>query len=346
MDSNDPPHIKRPITTSEIARLCGLSRSTVSAVLNGKRNVREITRYRVLKCIREENYASGIVSKALVGQLSQMVAVLVPNAGLNPFHISAFRGISEVLDAHGYHVLLHNVRREDLSDPGTLASLQAYRPAGFLAFKGSEGPQGEHVRAILDERVPLVFHGDLEGLAAHCVTIDNRACERLITDYVIDKGHRRLGHLSGPAFSHGAKSRQLGFVESLLAHNIPVSDAFIVEAGETAEQGYHAAHEVLRDPKKRPTALVCFNDIVAMGAYRAAHELSLSIPGDVSVVGFDGTDVADLLGPQLTTVDVFPEQLGRQMARLLMRVIKNPTGRMVVEEVTPQLRERGSVRHV
>jgi len=318
----------------------------VSAVLNGKRNVREITRYRVLKCIREENYASGIVSKALVGQLSQMVAVLVPNAGLNPFHVLAFRGISEILDAHGYHVLLHNVRSENTSDPGTLASLQAYRPAGFIVFKGAEGPEGEHVKAIQDERVPLVFHGKTDKVDAHAITIDDRACERLITDYVIDKGHRKLAHLSGPAFSQGAKNRQLGFVESLLAHNMSVSDAIIVEGGETAEQGYHAALEVLRNPATRPTALVCFNDIVALGAYRAAHELSLSIPGDLSIVGFDGTDFADLLGPPLTTVDIYPEQIGRQAARLLLRVIKNPSSRTIVEQMEAQLREGGSVRQV
>lgn len=338
--------IKRPITTSEIARLCGLSRSTVSAVLNGKRSVREITRYRVLKCIREENYASGIVSKALVGQLSQMVAILIPNAGINPFHILAFRGINEVLDAHGYHVLLHNVRNEYTADPGTLASLQAYRPAGFIVFKGAEGPDDEHVKAIINERVPLVFHGQLDNIDAHRITIDERNCQRIITDYVLKKGHRRLAYLSGPSFSQGAKSRQIGFVESLLAYDLSVSDAIIAEGGETAEQGYRAALSILKDSSVRPTALLCFNDCVAMGAYRAAHECGVAIPHDLSIVGFDGTDFADILGPPLTTIDIFPEQIGRQAARLLLRVIKNPTARTIVESIEPQLREGGSVRQL
>lgn len=345
MKDESPDSAKRSVTTSEIARLCGLSRSTVSAVLNGKRHVREITRWRVLKCIREENYASGIVAKALVGELSQMVAVLVPNVGLNPFHVMAFRGISEVLDANGYHVLLHNVRPENMADPGTLASLQTYRPAGYILFKGAEGPAGEHAKMIIDEHVPLVVHGEIEGVEAHSVAIDDRQGMTLATDYAIEKGHRRLGHLAGPAFSQGAKNRQLGFVESLLAHNVSVGDAIIGEAGETPEDGYRTAISVLQDPAKRPTALICFNDIVAMGAYRAAHDLGMEIPRDVSVVGFDGTDVAELLGPQLTTVDFFPEQLGRQLARLLLRSIKNQVGRGIVTEwIEPKIRERGSVR--
>jgi len=341
--SNSP---RRPITTSEIARLCGLSRSTVSAVLNGRRNVRESTRSRVLKCIREANYQSGMIAKTLVGELSRMVAVLASNLG-RPFHMMFFRGVNEVLDAEGYHILFHNVRPEDQEDPKTLVSLRAYRPAGYIILKGAEGPRGEHAREIVEEGIPLVSEGRLEGIETHAVTFDNRAAMRLATDYVVENGHRRLGHLAGPTFSLGAKERKLGFVESLIDHDIPVSDAVIVDAGETAAAGYQAALEVLRHPDARPTALVCFNDMVAMGVYRAAHELSLDIPGDLSVVGFDGIDFAELLGPPLTTVDIFPTELGKQAAELLVRAIKNQTGRRFeVRQVQPRLLVRASVRRI
>ena len=94
---------KESVTTSEIARLCGLSRPTVSAVLNGTRKVRESTRKKVLDCIRELNYEPGMISKALVGELSYMVAVLASNLG-SPFHMMMFRGVCEYLEAEGYHV--------------------------------------------------------------------------------------------------------------------------------------------------------------------------------------------------------------------------------------------------
>ena len=167
------------------------------------------------------------------------------------------------------------------------------------------------------------------------------------SDFVIEAGHRRLGHLAGPSFSVGAKERQLGFVESLIHHDIHVSDAVIAEAGETAAGGYRAALQALGDPDSRPTALVCFNDMVAMGVYRAAHELSLEIPNDLSVVGFDGIDFAELLGPPLTTVDILPGKSGEQAAQLLVKVIRNETGRSsVVQWVQPKVLERGSVRRL
>ncbi len=347
MADETPNKSKRPITTSEIARLCGLSRTTVSAVLNGKRNVRESTRTKVLECVRERNYESGMIARTLVGELSRMIAVLTPEIG-NPYHYMVFQGVNKVLEAQGYHMLFHRVRHEDQEDPETLASIRAYRPAGYIVMRGAEGPRGVHVKQIADEGVPVVGVGKLLGVETHCVVFENRHPMKLGTDYVIEMGHRRLGHLAGPAFSPlEANDRQLGFLESLLEHDIRLSDAVIVYAGETSPTGYQAALEVLRNPQTRPTAILCFNDIVAMGVYRAAHELSLDIPGDVSVVGFDGIDAGELLGPPLTTIDIFPRQLGEEAADLLLQVIRNQTGRgIVVKEVEPKLIERASVRRI
>lgn len=337
---------KRTVTTSDIARLSGVSRSTVSAVLSGKRNVRESTRRKVLECIRQQNYESGMIARSLVGELSRMVAILASNIG-SPFHMMFFRGVNEILDKEGYHILFHNVRPEDQEDPETLASLRAYRPAGYILLKGAEGPHAEHARRILDEGVPLVTEAALQGVETHSVTFDNRIGMKLATDYVIHKGHRRLGHMAGPTFSLGAKERKMGFIEGLIEHDLPVSDAVIVDSGETAAAGYMAALKLLRNPQTRPTALLCFNDMVAMGVYRAAHELEIEIPGDLSVVGFDGIDFAELLGPPLTSVDIFPETLGRKAAELLIKVIRNETGRGIVREsVAPTLIERASVRQL
>lgn len=344
MDSKERQNTGRAVTTSEIARLCGVSRTTVSAVLNGRRNVREGTRRKVLDCVRKENYDSGIVAKALVGELSQMVAVLAPGFG-SPFQMMMFHGIIQVLDAHGYHALFHYVRPEDQSDPQTLASLHAYRPAGYIILKGAEGPGSRHARRIAANGFPLVTHGMLEGIETHSVCFDNRTGMKLAADYVLAKGHRRLGHLAGPTFSLGAKQRKLGFIEGLVDHGIPMNESVIVDAGETAGAGYEAALEVLENPDKRPTALLCFNDMVAMGVYRAAKELALAIPQDLSVVGFDGIDVAELLGPPLTTVDISPRILGERSAELLMKLIRGEVGgETVTEWVSPKLLERTSVR--
>lgn len=345
--SNGSSRSRRPVTSSDIARLCGLSRTTVSAVLNGKRNVRESTRRKVLDCIRQQNYGLGIISRTLVAELSHMIAVLAPDRG-GPFQMMVFHAINDILVTHGYHVLFHNVGREDRDDPETFASIQEYRPAGYIILQGAEGPDGKHVHAIMEEGVPLVtIGGAMRGVEANTIRFDERHATRLATDYVIGKGHRRLGHLSGPGFAFGAKERKVGFIESLVEHGIVMSDVLVVEAGETAATGYEGALEMLRDPATRPTAILCFNDMVAVGAYRAAHDLGLVVPGDVSIVGFDGVDFTALLIPALTTVDISPKILGERSADLLISIIKNQTGRSVLTEwVEPKIIERASVRAI
>lgn len=343
-DSEGKP--RRTITTSEIAQLCNVSRTTVSAVLNGKRNVRESTRSKILECIREHNYDSGMISKSLLGELSHMVAVLATDLA-NPFNMTVFRGIEAVLGTQGYHILFHKVHQEREADPELMESLHSYRPAGYMILRGAEGFEGEHARRIAAEGVPLVSLGQVQGTTCHSVRYEKRTAIGIATDYVIRCGHRRLGHVAGPAGSYGARERQLGFVESLINHDVRVSDSVIVDAGENATEGYEAALKILRDPATRPTALVCFNDMVAMGVYRAANELSIDIPGELSVTGFDGLEFTALLGPPLTTVDIHPHELGVRMAELLLRVLRNQVGEETVTEwVQPTLVERESVRRL
>ena len=343
---NPKENTRRSVTTSEIARLCGVSRTTVSAVLNGKRNVRESTRGKILECIRAHNYDAGMISRSLVGELSHMVAVLTTDL-TNPFNMAVFRGIDHVLGGQGYHILFHKVWNQRDRDPEMLASLQSCRPAGYIVLKGAEGPHGEYAGSIMAEGVPLVALGDMKTIECHSVRYEKRAAIGLATDHVIEAGHRRIAHLAGPAGTSGAKERQLGFVESLVTHDLHVSESVIEDAGETAMDGYNAALKIFGDPARRPTAVVCFNDMVALGAYRAAHELSINIPGELSITGFDCLDFTDLLGPPLTTVDIHAQQLGQRMADLLLKVIRGEVGEeKVTEWVEPALVVRGSVRRL
>lgn len=344
MKTNGAGRPKRSVTAADIARLCGVSRVTVSAVLNGKRTVRESTRTRVLNCIREQNYASGIIAKALVGELSGMIAVLVPALG-SPYQMMVFQGLNEVLRASGYHVLLHNILPEGQADSDPLAGLKMYRPGGYLMLRGAEGRDGENVRKIIEDGVPLVAIGAIKGTNVHSVKVDERMVMRIAADYAVQKGHHRLGYMAGPSFLEEAKERRIGFIESMLDHDIPMSDIKLAHSPETAAAGYEAALVMLRNPAERPTVVVCFNDMLALGVYRAAQELSLNIPRDLSVIGSDGIDLFELLGPPLTTVDTCPVQQGKFGAELLIRAMRNEVGRNAVTEwIPPRLLERASVR--
>ncbi len=344
MKENIPSRKGRAITVGEIARLAGVSRSSASAVLNGKSSVRESTRAKVLECIRRENFQPGIVAKSMVLELSHMVTVLAADPG-SPYDMMVFQGIASVLRRESYNVLFHVVEHEDWNSPNPFAGLNSVRSAGYIMLGANGGEQAKQAQRWLDEGIPLVIIGLSEGLDTHMVTLDYRNAMKAATDYVIRKGHRRLAHFGGSPQSLGAREREIGFIEALVEHGIPLSTATIMRLGLSPEAEREAAIELLRDPVRRPTAVTCFNDMLAINIYQAARELSLRIPEDISVVGFDGTYLAELLGPPLTTMDIFPKRLGEKSAQMLLKVIRNQAGRGLVKELSQcQLREGASVR--
>ena len=139
----------------------------------------------------------------------------------------------------------------------------------------------------------------------------------------------------------------MGFMESLIQHDIPLSESTVMDGGEMPEDGYRVALEMLKDPATRPTVVVCFNDMVAMGVYRAAHYLSLNIPGDLSVMGFDGIDFAESFGPPLTSVNIFPVEHGRQSAEVMLQALRGGHGRgSLTRMISSEVIERESVRRI
>jgi len=334
------------VTITELAQLCGVSRSTVSAVLNGKPGVRDKTRQKVLECIRENNYERGLVAKSLVSELSRMIGVLVPDVRRR-FYTEIISGISAILESRGYHMLCHRAAPQSDAYQQQLSAIKAYRPAGSIVVKGTHARSIEDIREILETGGPVVMVERIEGLETHAVCYDNRRAARLAPDYVFAMGHRHVTYLGGSASWGASKERKLGFMESLVEHELDLDGAMTVETPGTAEGGYQAALNILSDPETRPTALICFNDLTAMGVYRAAYELGLRIPDEVSVVGFDGIDYCEMLGPPLTTVSIFPEKLGRAAAELLLEVIQRDNrGGLLTREIEPKLIERQSVRKV
>lgn len=333
------------VTAQDIARISGVSRTTVFAVVKGKPGVSERTRERVLAAIREHGYETGLVQKSLLSEISKMIGVVVGNIN-NTFFTEVVSGIHSVLRTRGYHHMLHH-GTEDRPEEGIdeFKAFGAYELRGYIISAGEAEQYEEHIRWVLKAKRPLVTIMEAPGLETHTVRFDNRKGNQDATEYLISKGHRRIACLTGPARSATAKERILGFVEGLVTHEIEVHESMTIRAGDTPEDGYRAALKVLSGPEKRPTALLCCNDMVAIGCYRAAHQLGLHIPNDISVVGFDGVDMGEVMGPPLTTLSVFPREIGRLAAEMLLAVIGGNGKQGYLEKVIAhKLIERESVR--
>lgn len=336
------------VTAGDIARISGVSRTTVFAVLKGKPGVSEKTREKVLAAIREHGYETGLVQKSLVSEISKMIGVVIGNIN-NPFFTELTSGVDSVLRPRGYHYMLHH-GTENRPEEGVeeFEALGAYELRAYIISAGEAEQYEEHIRWVLKSKKPLVTIMEAPGLETHTVRFENRRGFRDATDYLIRRGHRRIACLTGPARSAMGKERTLGFVESLVAHEVDFHESMTVRAGDTSEGGYQAALKVLSNPKTRPTALMCFNDMVAIGCYRAVHQLGLHIPNDVSVVGFDGIEMGEVMGPPLTTMSVFPHEIGRQAAEMLLNTVSGSNGKQGHSEkvIEHKLIERESVRAI
>jgi LacI family transcriptional regulator len=336
------------VTAKDIADLSGVSRTTVFAVVKGKPGVSERTRERVLATIREHGYETGLVQKSLLSEISKMVGVVIGNIN-NPFYTEVVSGIHGVLGNAGYHHMLHHgteARPEEGIEE--FEALGAYELRGYIMSAGESEQYEEHIRWVLNSKRPLVTIMEATGLQTHTVRFDSRKGSKEATDYLIGKGHRRITCLTGPIRSATAKERILGFIESLLSHEIEFHESMTARAGDTSEDGYRAAMKVLSDGQTKPTALLCCNDLVAIGCYKAAHELGLHIPNDLSVVGFDGIEMGEVMGPPLTTLSVFPREIGRLAAEMLLHIISGNNNRNghLEKVIDHKLIERESVRPV
>jgi len=332
-------------TIKEIAQLSGVSRATVSAVLNNKPTVRAGTRNKVLQTIREHGLQNRLIARTLMGHFSQMIGVVVPNLR-NPFYTELIWGMTSALKAHGNHMVAHSSDESYEDEVETLETLMGYDLGGYVLASVQEEAPSDHVRKVLETGKPFVAIEEVSGLETSVVDFDEAKGSKEATDYLVKKGHRKIVCLAARRGT-AARNRVLGFMESLLDHDLKFDDSMVVKVDANSEGGYRNSLDLLKNASSRPSAIVCFNDLVAIGVYRAAHELGLRIPDDLSVVGFDDIDIASVLGPPLTTVSIHAEEAGRTAAEILLAEMKGECDRHPVHKTMPaELIKRGSVRAV
>jgi DNA-binding LacI/PurR family transcriptional regulator len=207
----------------------------------------------------------------------------------------------------------------------------------------------EHLWMFAASKTPVISIERVPGLPIDYVDFNNERAAHLATEHLIRAGHRRICYLAGPETSQSSAERARGFQLAHLRLGVPYDDARIIACGSSSADGYAAALQIYKEKSaaRRPTALFCFSDLVALGVYQAAHKLGLRIPDDLSVVGCDDIDMSSILGPALTTVSFSVREVGRFVAQRMIEAVRNgrPAGGLA-EVFHPRLIERDSVRIV
>ena len=296
----------------DVARRAGVSLSTASRVINDKGYpVAEATRERVLAAVRELNYSPSVLARALVTKRTQIVGVIVGDVE-DPYFAEIVRGVEDVARRSGYLVIVCNADRDPATELSYLRTLLDYRVDGVILAGGGvldEAYRQSHIQAVAQ----LEHHGSVVVALAEVaapvprVTIDNGGAAAMMTRHVVDLGHERIGVIAGPVQITTAQSRLQGIQDVLQEHGLP--DDLIANGGFTVEGGEQAA-EALFDLVPRPTAIVTVNDQMAVGALTAAHRRGLSVPGDLTIVGFGDTIAARQAWPPLTTVSAPRHEMG------------------------------------
>lgn len=323
-------------TIKEVALAAGVSYTTVSHVLNDTRPVSPAARERVLAAAAALHYVPSALARSLRSQTTGTIGMIIPNNS-NPYFSEVARGIEDTCWAAGYSVILCNSDDDPAKQRDYLNVLLTKRCDGLimaaLAQTDAELLRQRRVPAVFIDRAP-------EGLEYDVVGVDNLAGGELAGQHLLALGRARIGCIGGPRELEVSEQRIAGLRRALGG---TLDDSLCETADFSSAGGYAAALRLLaRPPGQRPDALFCCNDMMAIGALRAAAELGIAVPGELAVVGFDDIDLAQFVHPPLSSVSQGTRALGNITAACLLERIATPERPPQRRRIAPVLNVRGS----
>lgn len=322
----------------DVAALAGVSTATVSRALQHPDKVREETRKRVFEAVEKANFVPNANAQIFRQQSNRTVILLVRDIG-NPFYLEIFKGVEEAASEAGYKVLMGDARNEEARVANHIDLVRQRHADGLILMTG-------HFPAELRERPdflpPIVIASEtVSGIDLPMVKVDNAAASLEAVRYLIAQGHTQISHLAGPLPESLASERLSGYRQALAEADLPSRDEWIIAGDYSIEAGRRAVCQLLaaRTPF---TAIFAASDQMAIGAISELRQNGLSVPKDVSVVGFDDIIFANAFDPPLTTVRQPRREMGRRAMELMIARLDGERSHSVIQLET-ELVIRGSV---
>ena len=307
-------------TLADVARHAGVSTATVSRCLNSPDVVVAPTRERVMTAVRELGYSPNFNAQSLAAKRTNTVGAVIPTME-NSIFAQGLQAFQEELQRHGITLLVSSSSYQEDLEAEQIRALIA-RGADALLLIGHH--RAQDVFDFLDKRsvpalVSWAFTPDAERV---CIGFNNAEAMRGLAQLVIGKGHRRIGFISADMASNDrARERLRGVKDAMADAGIDPENLTLVETSYGFETGGDAFRAIM-SAETPPTVVMCGNDVLAIGALRAAKEMGLRTPTDISITGFDDIELAMLAEPALTTVHVPHSEMGRRAARMLMKMVQ------------------------
>ena len=288
------------ISIKDVAELAGVSIATVSRCVNSPDKVTEKTRLKVQSAIQETGYSPNTLAQSFRRGRTNLVMVVVPTIG-DPFFASVMRGIRIAAKAKGYSVVIDETQLNTMTADEIGAMLVSSQTDGIILL-ASLSPFGTDIlSANSDRRLPIVI--GCETVAPELadfpgVHIDNVAAAKDASNYLISQGHEKVAMIIGQHSSLLTKDRELGYREAMKTASLHIDDDWVLEGHLTLAGARDATHNLL-DLKNRPTAIFCATDEMAIGCLHAVKTARMSVPDDISIIGFDDIRYAEVTDPPL-----------------------------------------------
>ncbi len=330
-------------TIKDVAKIANVSITTVSRVSNRSKGVSTKTRRRVLNVIKELGYSPSAIASGLKTRLSKSIGIAVPDT-IGDFYGEVINGIESVATENEYNLVIslnHHIVKEELS------------AVNFFKAKKVDGAilvttigDDDYVCSLIEEDYNIVLlDRDPHGLKVDTVKIDNFRGGYIATEYLLNLGHSAILFIQGIPYIDSSKERFNGYKRALKDKKIKFNNDFILSGDFTVRSGYLSVKKYLEENGLNFTAIFASNDQMAMGAIKALNDKGISVPNDISVIGFDDSYISPYIIPPLTTIKQRREEMGKIAAELLLDKIsfhkkKERTPRQIIIPV--ELIERAS----
>ncbi|EOW9209473.1 TPA: substrate-binding domain-containing protein [Vibrio cholerae] len=329
-------------TMKDIARLAGVSTSTVSHVINKSRFVSDEIAERVNNAAQQLNYAPSALARSLKMNRTKTIGMLVTTS-TNPFFGEVVKGVERSCYHQGYNLILCNTEGDNQRMKASINTLLQKRVDGLLLMCSTlEGERLDVFDRYPDIPVVVMDWGPIL-FASDKIQDNSLQGGYMAAKHLIECGHKEIGCITGPLIRHQAQMRYEGYKRALAEAGIAINPDWIVESDFECEGGYQA-FEKLYERGKLPSALFVSNDMMAMGVIQAASQRGLRVPDDLSLIGYDDVHIAKFMTPALTTIHQPKYRLGKAAVDTLLYRLENPDTTAQVVQLEPTLVVRNSVR--
>lgn len=313
-------------TIEDVAKIAGVSKGTVSAVINAKNSVKPSTRDAVLAVMKKLNYRPQGVARNLKSNIHEKSIGLIIKDINYPFYTAIASGVKEYANEKGYVVFITSSENNHESEREISNLFASKDIKGAIIAPIIEGTSEiEHLFKLKMINYPFVLLESVQGIRSNVVTIDNIKAIKKAVEYLIDDGHEKIVHFAGPLNSSHTHERIEGFINAFSERPLAFSKEMIVNIGVQFEETLERTKKYFKNLKKSkyPTAIVCFNDKQALGVMAALKELNIKVPEDISIIGNDDIYYAQIYPVPLTTIRAPQKEIGRKAAEILIKNIES-----------------------